>query len=410
MRWRFVAWNIPLLSVFIPEATMNTHRVPVLLLLAALLSFSCGGPSSRHIRGDYVTLPAGEIHEGWYFAGGKQVLIHGTVNGDVYVAGGLVEVDGTVNGMLVVAGGEVNVSGAVNDRILAAGGTVRLTGKTMKSITAAGGTISLGKEATVGENLLVAGRTILLNGTVEREAKTAGGEVHLSGTIKGNLDVAAGRFDSQKGALVGGSLSVETNDTTAIKVEPGTVQGTVRITVEQREARQEILGLGAAAFWFRMVLGLTLFVTALAISFLLPGHLSAAGREVNDRPGPSVLWGLVAVVVTPIVAAILLITVIGLPLGFFLLGVYFWFLYLSPLILGAGIGERISTLEGKKGWALFGPVALGLVIVEVLMLIPVVRTVVFIVSILVGLGALALVTRRQLLAGRTQAVPPVPAP
>lgn len=389
---------------------MNTFRIPALILLTALLSFSCGGPGPRHVGGDYVTLPAGETHEGWYFAGARQVLIQGTVNGDVYAAGGLVEVDGTINGILVVAGGEVNVSGTVNDRIIAAGGTVRLTGKTMKSITAAGGTITLGKEASVGENLLAAGRTILLNGTVEKEAKTAGGEVHLSGTVKGNLDVAAGRFDSYKGALIGGNLSVETRDTTDVKVEPGTVQGTVHIKLEERHARQEILGLGVAAFWFRLVLGLTLFVTAIALSFLLPGHLSAAGQEVSIRPGPSILWGLVAVIAIPIVAGILLITVVGLPLGFFLLGLYFWFLYLSPLILGAGIGARISPLDGKRGWALFGPVALGLVIVEVLMLIPVVRTIVFIVSILVGLGAMVVVTRRLLFAPRTQAVPPPPAP
>ena len=183
---------------------MKTSRLFLPVFLAALITLGCNGPRSRPAGEEHAILPAGEVHEGWYFAAGRQASIHGTVNGDAYVAGGVVEVDGTVNGMLVVAGGQVNVSGAVTDRILAAGGTVRLTGKTAKSITAAGGTVILGREATVGENLLVAGGTVQVNGTVERQAKAAGSEVQVSGTVKGNLDVAARRFGIFRGALVGG--------------------------------------------------------------------------------------------------------------------------------------------------------------------------------------------------------------
>ncbi len=374
---------------------MKASHASLLVLLAALSALSCDGPRTHQVGRDYVILPAGEVHEGWFFAAGRQVSIHGTVNGDTYVAGGVVDVDGTINGMLVVAGGQVNVSGAVNDRILAAGGTVRLTGKTTKSITAAGGTVTVGRESAVGENLLLAGNMVQMNGTVEREARVAGREVELAGSVKGNLDVASRRFDAFKGALVGGNLAVSTYDSAGVSVDPGTVHGRMTITIEKHEPETRILGMSGGAFWFQIVFGLTLFVTALALSFLLPRYLASAGTQTINRPAECLLWGLIVLFATPILAFLFFITVIGLPLAAFLFFFYLWLLYASQLVIGAAIGSRLYGLTGKSGWKLFGPVALGLLIVQVLVLFPVIRLIVILAGLIVGVGALALVTKAE---------------
>ena len=365
----------------------------LVVLVLGTLAFSCRDWRSMRSGEHSVVLPAGETHEGWYFAGGNQVSIQGTINGDAYVAGGVVEVEGTINGQLVVAGGQVNVSGNVTDRIFGAGGTVRFTGKTGKSITAAGGTVVIGKDATVGENLLAGGGNIQVNGTVEREARVAGREVELTGAVKGNLDVQAERFNAYRGSLVGGSLSVAARDSGNVSVDSGTVRGTVHIDIMKGEHQARILGIRKGVFWPQVIFGLTLFATALALSFLLPGHLKSPASVLLNQPGQSIIWGFIMLIITPVLALILCLTVIAIPLGLFLFLLYLWFLYTSQLVIGVAVGSRLLGLEGKRGWSLFGAVAIGLLIVQILLFIPVVKIFVVLAGLVVGVGALVIAAK-----------------
>ncbi len=376
---------------------MKTPAILFIVIIAiGALAFSLGTGGAEQSTQKRIVLPAGAVHEGWYFAGANQVSLQGTVNGDVYVAGGLVEVEGTINGQLVVAGGEVNVSGTVTDRIIAAGATVRITGKTGKSITAAGGSVIIGKDATVGENLLAAGGNIQVNGTVEHEARIMGRDVELTGTIKGNLDFEGDRFKTFQGAHVGGNLSVLTDDTAKVSVEPGTVTGNTRVDFRKGEAPTYILGMQKGFFWFQVFFSLTLFATALVLSFLLPGHLTSPGSILLEQPGQSVLWGFVVLIMTPVLALILCITVVGIPVGVFLFLLYLWVLYASQMVIGIALGSRLFGLEGKKGWSLFGAVALGLLIVQIFMFIPIVRVLLVLAGLLVGVGALALAAKGRI--------------
>ncbi len=373
----------------------------VLLVIPLVLGFTFGDWGSMRPGQQRVILPAGEVHEGWYFATGSQVTILGTVNGDAYIAGGVVDIPGTINGQLVVAGGQVNVSGTVTDRIFGGGGTVRITGKTGKSIIAAGGTVVIGKDATVGDNLLAAGGGIQIDGTVDREARVAGGDVEVTGAVKGNLDVQADRFRTFKGSFIGGNLSVGTGDTTKIFVEPGTVVGAIHIDFRKGEAPTYILGMRTVSFWFQVIFAMTLFATALALAFLLPGHLTSPGSMLMNKPGQSVVWGFIGLIMTPVIALILCITLIGIPLGLFLFLLYLWFLYTSQMVLGIFVGAKIFGMDGKRGWSLFGVVALGLLIVQVLMLIPYVRMLLVLAGLILGVGALMLATKALLVTGRT---------
>ncbi len=376
----------------------------ILAVIIALGTIACtfGGWDSMGRDRRRVVLPSAEVHEGWYFASGDQVSILGTINGDAYIAGGVVDVQGTINGQLVVAGGQVTVGGTVTDRIFAGGGSVRVTGKVGKSIVMAGGTVVLGKDATVGDNLLAAGGNVEIDGTVEREARLAGGEIDLTGSVKGNMDVAVDRFHTFKGALVGGNLSITARDTANVGVEPGTVVGSVHMGLSKAEAPTYILGMRSGVFWVQVFLSLTLFATALVLAFLIPGHLTVPGAVLTNQLGQSALWGIIVLILAPIVGVFLCVTVIGIPLGIFFFLLYLWILYVSQMMLGVAIGSRLFGLEGKRGWALFGAVALGLLIVEVLMFVPILRILLVLAGLVLGVGALAIAAKTTLAAMRTR--------
>ena len=367
----------------------------LLVMLAFLTSLSCQDNSSTggYRQQKKIVLPAGQTHEGWYFAAGDQVVIQGTVNGDAYVAGGMVDVDGTVDGDLYVAGGQINVGGTVTHNIFAGGGSIRLEGKVGRTVTACGGTITISRAAAIDGNLLEAGGNIQIAGTVARNAKIASGDLGVTGTINGDVDYAGERVSISPGATVGGNLSVYAKEKHSIDISEGTVRGRTEIHIDEGKGEPTILGMTSSGFWFRIGWFFSLLLIGLVLVFALPKQIVAVGAAILHSPGKSALWGLLGFVAIPLAIVLTAVTLIGIPLAIFIMVIYGWLLYFSQLSIGVALGDRLMKLEAKAGWKLFLPVAVGLLIVQLLMLVPYVKILVIVACILFGLGALLIVLR-----------------
>ncbi len=367
----------------------------ILLLLAVLTLDSCGhreGKEEKRMR--RVVLPAGEVHEGWYFAAGDEVVIQGTVNGDAYVAAGTVEVDGKINGDLLAAGGQVVVTGSVSDDIRAAGGNVRVSGSVGKNASLAGGSVSVGKSADIGGGLLAAGGTIDVGGTVQKDAKFAAGDLGVTGTINGNVDFGGNDLTVYPGATIGGDLHARMREKDRAEIAEGTVRGKSVIETPEVKHEAHILGVHVWRFWFKILWLFSLLVTGLVIALAFPKHLVQAGSEIMRNPGKTLLWGLVAFVVPPVAVLILMVTLIGIPLALFVLTMYLWTMYLSQLSLGIVAGDLIFRQEEKKGSALVGAFLAGILLVQILTFIPYLGALVVLAGILFGFGVVPALVRR----------------
>lgn len=370
------------------------HRIldvvaAVLLGGVALTGYSCGG-GSEETPGEKrrVVLPAGEVHEGWYFAAGNQVIISGTVNGDAYVAGGMVQVDGEINGDLIVAGGSVTINGQISDDVRAAGGNVECNGSVGKNLTAAGGSVRTGRESRIGGGVLAAGGSIAVGGEVGRDVLLASGKVTVSGSIEGDATVTGEALSLLPGGRVGGNLKVITKSKDRVDIAPDAVGGTVDIVAKQSRDVPHILGFRKGEFWFRVAWVLSLIVTTLVWVLLFPKHLATFGSTVLARPGWCVLWGVAGIVAIPLLMIILTITVIGIPLAFLLLAVYLWVVYISQLSLGVAFGLR--ALGGDGRWRFFLASVAGVVLIHVLMLVPYLGVLLIIAGLILGLGSVLL--------------------
>jgi cytoskeletal protein CcmA (bactofilin family) len=359
----------------------------------------------RHKQyGEQVILPAGETHEGWYFAAGDRVLIQGTVNGDAYVAGGEVQVEGTINGDLLVAGGQVTISGEVTDDVRAAGGMVSLEGTVGKNATVAGGALKVGRKGVIEGGLLAAGGNVDLSGQIRKEVRVTSGEMTLTGKVDGNVIFAGKRLSVIKGAQVGGNLHARVENKDLATIADGTVSGTTEITPHELKPEARILGHRVWRFWAKVLWLLSLLLTALVCTFVFPKHLPAVGTAILQRPGRSALWGVVAVVLIPVVILLLVVIVIGLPLGLLLLVMFLWLLYLSQLTLGVALGKRFFVKEPRTPGKAFIAFALGIVIVQILTFIPYVRFFVTLAGVIFGVGAILLVLWDEFRAQRTAGI------
>lgn len=97
----------------------------------------------------------------------------------------------------------------------------------------------------------------------------------------------------------------------------------------------------------------------------------------------------------PLVSLLLMITVIGIPMGVILLIVYGLALYLARIITAVLMGNMILRRIGQVTfWTELLQVLIGLLIIEILSLLPVINILTGVVVVVIGLGAMTLSTRR----------------
>lgn len=381
--------------------TVWYSRISLAVLVTVLMVSCSGGREHEKNKPRKIILSANETHEGWYFASADQVIIEGTVNGDAYVAGGIIQVEGTINGDLIAAGGQVVITGSVSDNVRVAGGSIECLGTIGKNLTAAGGHIVAGKSSAIGGGLLVAGGSLSVAGKVEHEAMVSTGDMNISGSINGNTTFAGGTLSIHPGAKIGGNLKAIVEDKKFAEIADGTVHGTVEIATRDKEPSVSVLGLQPWRFWLKMLWIGSLFVTVIVLVFAFPKQLKETGSTILQKPGISVAWGALGIIGTFVLILLLLVTIIGVPLALFTLAMFLWIIYLSQLSLGVVLAHRLFRTEEKSGWPLFWGIAVGLLVVQVLTLIPYVGALINLGGLLFGFGAILLMLKKDLLLRRT---------
>jgi cytoskeletal protein CcmA (bactofilin family) len=375
------------------------YQLSLLIVLVLLVIPAYGSGEERGGRthvSESVVVPAGTVIEGDYAAAGGTVQISGTVNGDVYAAGRDVLVDGVINGDLLATGGMITVSGAVSENLRTAGRHVVISGTIGRNSTIAGGNVEITPSAMLQGELVAVAGDMGVEGRIARNARIAAGDATVSARLGGTLTVAARSVRLASNAVVEKHFRYWSVADASID-EQATVLGRVI-----REQVPEWLtawngGKLLAALWFS--LALINFTSTLVLGLLLihmfPANTERIGSTVAQRPAASFIWGAAVCVLTPILAAVLMITVIGIPLGVLLLALYLMSLYVVRIYVMACAGQQLVAWSGRP-IHLSRAFTCGLVLYTALGLIPIVGAFVSLSAVLFGMGATVLTNRANM--------------
>lgn len=368
--------------------------IVVVMCLSMLLSVKVFASSNMDFDEARDTLPQGETVEGPGFFAGDHVRVDGTVNGTAFVAGSNVEVNGTINGDLFVAGQNLIITGEVTGNIYSAGMNIRMEGEVGQDAFLAGQTLTVVEEATLARDLFMAGNSLLMEGDVQRHMYGAGESIALAGTIGGDATFGVNDLTLEETAVINGDLTYESEREADIAAG-ATVAGETdfRRVERQRDNRMPMSweqNLTARIFGF-----LWSVLSALLVWFLVkmwrPVWWERTARPLLERPLPAIGIGLLALLLTPLLFILLMITVIGIPLGFILLAVFSILLYLAKIIVAVALamwvdGRTRWTERQRGGWL----VLLMLVVLGLLGMIPVINFFVGFLVVIAGLGAFIL--------------------
>lgn len=234
------------------------------------------------------------------------------------------------------------------------------------------GDVLVDRDETAGDIVVVDG-DVTIRGVVTGDVVVIAGDVTIRGTVEGDVVAVSGLATLGRRGRIGGDLVYA--DEKPVQTPGSQVAGDV-----------EKFDIGSASVfaaigaWIAVTLSLLLL--GLALLFLAPRAGEAVARTGREKTLVAALVGLLAFFLLPIIAIGLCVSLIGLPLGIVLLLLILPLYVIGYLTTALLLGSRIV----KKGGIL--AFVAGLVILQLLTLIPIVGGLIGFLAVIVGLGVL----------------------
>ncbi|MDO8576009.1 MAG: hypothetical protein Q7R90_01710 [bacterium] len=328
------------------------------------------------------------VQKDLYLAGGN-VTSSGKVTGDLGIGGGNILVNGPVSQDLFVGGGSITIVADVGDDLRVAGGNIILSGKVGNDLVAAGGQTSI-SGGGVGGDVLWAGGMLRVDAPVGGNMQLAGGEVVINSRVRGNVSFKGQKLILGKDAVIDGNLDYSAQKEATM--EAGAVVKGKTNFEQLKNVVPKTSGKGIIAILSLLFLGkfLSLLVFALAFGLFFRRYAALLVDNAVAQPLLETGRGLIILIVLPVVSIMLLVTLIGVPLGILgLIGFAALLLVASPLaaiIVGSVVHKwMFKPAEYQIVWQ---TILLGVAVYTLLGLIPVLGGIVKFVLILLAIGSM----------------------
>ncbi len=303
------------------------------LFLATLTSATFVSAATFRSSENYILEREATLEDNLYAMGGT-LHIDGTVAGDLLVAGGEVVVSGPVGEDAMIAGGRVTIRADVGGDVRVVGGEATLAGSVAGDAVFAGGTVRVNADTVIAGDLVAVADVLVVDGTVKGDLI---GHVRVL-TINGHIEGGTSLVVRESVALtdtasIGGDFSYRA-PREAVWSERATVGGATRY--DPLPVRTKGTSGLVASFIFTL---LVVLVPALALFYFIPRYLNAISERVLKGNGFLLLWGVVSLFAIPVLALVLVVTIVGVLPGVVLLMLYGVLLavarVLSPIVAGA---------------------------------------------------------------------------
>jgi len=363
-----------------------------LLMVLATAALAENDDSLRH----YAT------RSGLHFYAGGEVEVTEAAD-TAFAAGGDVTVSSKVVGEVIAAGGQVEVKDTTTGRIIGAGGQVEIRNTTAKDVIAAGGHVELLFSKIQKDAILSGGTVKIIDGDIGGDLIATGGTIKLGGTFGGDVTVRGGNISLAPNTKIAGNLTYATSQ--ELKLPEGAqVAGTIiRSTWNEDESWMSDFGIGkmiAVAVFFLLGFGAALLILASVVLAFFTPQVNRAALTVTEQPLQSLGLGVLLAIALPVTMIILMITIVGIPLGLFVLAVFGVLFGLGIVVAAYWLGMTFRGVlvhdAATPGYlAALGWTLLGLLAFMLVGIIPLVGNVAQFFALVTGFGAFILATTRK---------------
>ncbi|MEA3343343.1 MAG: polymer-forming cytoskeletal protein [archaeon] len=372
---------------------MNSKRMSFCVLFGFIaLLFAASGAFALQIEsGERFVLAKDDVIYDDLIVGGSEIVIEGRIEGDLVAFAGKISISGDVEGDVLAAGGDVVIEGDVEDDAVLLSGDAKISGDVGDNLLAACGSFKMDDGSSVGRDAFVAGGMIDVYGDVFRNLFASGGNVVIGGSVLGNVTLEAdGAPRITSDAEIGGDVNY-TSEKDIIIEDGASVPGNVNKNLPDAGRKKSDF----ERFNERLMGFLSIFIVGFILVRFLPVYTRNVCNNLKKSAFSCGLWGIVGLIVAPVVALLLMVTVIGLPLGLILVCAYIILIYVSKVYVSVFVGKFFLNMTGSRSDSLVLMLVLGLLLFELIGLVPALSGFVGLLVVVFGFGAV-LVTKKQM--------------
>jgi len=330
-----------------------------------------------------------EVQEDDVYLMGGNVSIESDINGDLYVAGGSVVISGNISEDLVVAGGNVTILGNINGDVRVAGGQITVLSNIGDDLVVAAGKVDIGREAVIGGTLLSGSGWLTVDGEVQEDIRGAMGMLMINGSVRGDVIVTIqDNLDISEQAVIDGNLNY------SALLEAGIPEEVIggKISFNKFEADEVLEDVTYASYIYQGVSFVAALIMALILVLLFPKLLVKSANTVREHAFKAFGMGVLTMIVGIVGSIVLLITIVGIPLGLIMFALLLIIVYLGKIFAAAWIASFFVNYKKKVGrLKLYGGISLALLGYHLLGLIPYIGWLFNVVLFLIGVGSIMLV-------------------
>jgi len=233
----------------------------------------------------------------------------------------------TLNGSLVVIGGnaEIEKDASVAKDVILIGGNLKIDGDTSGAVVIIGGNVTI-------------------SGTISKDVVVVGGQLLLTKTavVKGDVATMGGQVTKEPGAEVVGNM---VNNAPPIAIP--------NIPNAPNVPNSPNVNINFNPFWeITVVVGRALAVAAVAmlLTLFMQPQLERVADAIAHQPVMAGGFGLLTLVLTPLVLVIMVITIILIPVAIIVVFIIPLVWLFGIIALGQEVGERFTTAINQT-WA-----------------------------------------------------------
>jgi cytoskeletal protein CcmA (bactofilin family) len=340
---------------------------------------------------DYVLGKDASVENNLYKAG-RNLIVSGEIKGDLIAAGQNINITGKIGKDAAIAGQNINLMGEIGEDARLAGTTIIL-GSNIK-----GDAIIFGAEVHVLANnnldgdIFIGGGNVVIDGNINGKAKIFGGKVVINGHVAQDATIVADQeLVIGSNAVIDGKIEYKSSKE-AVIVSGAKINKEMsfqKIEVGGRKAQKSIAFLAVfTTFWFIKLL--MIFAAALVLYLLFGKWTKNFVNSAISNFGREAVRGFVLLIIIPVAVVILLITIIGIIPGIFGILSYVSFIILASILASIVLGSLVYKYlsENKEYIVDWKTILVGVVLMQLIQLIPFAGWIICFVLFLVCLGSL----------------------
>ena len=371
--------------------SLSRYSLAGLVGVSLLIGFAAPAMAVETSNSEFMIVPEDEVFPDDLYAGSIQVVIDGTLDGDlVAFAAEKVVINGTVTGTVTAVAPSVTVNGRVGETLRASGASLTVNGEIGGDLVAAMVGVELSPGSNIDGDVLVWAWNARALGVVGGDVTGSQSRLDLAGDVGGDVDVSVSDLTLVDSLRVSGDLGYRSGSP-AEGIDRAEVGG----TVVEKSTLPPNLRIRALAMMGRLLTVLVLSATALSVAYGWPRRTAVAIGLVGAAPVRRWLVGA-PILLSPVIASAVTALILRLApaeMAFPLLMV------LIPVVLGLiGLVFALALVAGVPavGWLggvlfrrldLYGSILAGSLLVGLVWYLPLIGWLTALVVLPVGIGA-----------------------